>query len=139
MVRIEGDEDPLYYRSENVTRSDLMNWIRSLSLPLLPEFRGRAYNDIVRSGKLTLLFALDSSALIDNEQIAQLKQIVRSLPVSVESIETADRKLKREFAFAYLDGNEWDEYLRFYGVSTKRLPCALVIQERVGEAERDER
>ena len=85
VVRIEGDEDPLYYRSQNVTRDELFNWIRSRSLPLLPEYRGRAYNDIVRSGKLTLLFALDSAALIDNEQIAQLKQVVRSLPVSVDS------------------------------------------------------
>ena len=42
-------------------------------------------------------------------------------------------KVKREFAFAYLDGNEWDEYLRFYGVTTEQLPCALVIHERVGE------
>lgn len=41
-------------------------------------------------------------------------------------------KVKREFAFAYLDGNEWDEYLRFYGVTTEQLPCALVLHERVG-------
>ncbi|CBK21903.2 uncharacterized protein [Blastocystis hominis] len=88
VVRIEGDEDPLYYRSQNVTRDELFNWIRSLSLPLLPEYRGRAYNDIVRSGKRTLLFALDSAALIDNEQIAHLKQVVRSLPVSVDSFES---------------------------------------------------
>ena len=47
-----------------------------------------AYNDIVRSGKRTLLFALDSAALIDNEQIAHLKQVVRSLPVSVDSFES---------------------------------------------------
>lgn len=91
MVRIEGDEDPIYYRSQNVMRDDLFNWIRSRSLPLLPEFRGRAYNDIVRSGKLTLLFALDSSALIDNEQIAQLKQVVRSLPISVECAAGVER------------------------------------------------
>ena len=80
------------------------------------------------------MFALDSAALIDNEQITQLKQVVRSLPVSVDSFGSrSETKVKREFAFAYLDGNEWDEYLRFYGVTTEQLPCALVLHERVGE------
>ena len=87
MVRLEGDEDPLYYRGNSSSSDELLQWIRARTLPLLPEFRGTAYNDIVRSGKPTLLFALTSLASMDSDQIARLKQIVRSLSVSVGGVE----------------------------------------------------
>ena len=40
--------------------------------------------------------------------------------------------MKKFFAFAYLDGMEWMDYMKEFGVSTIDLPCAVVMNERVG-------
>ena len=40
--------------------------------------------------------------------------------------------MKKFFAFAYLDGMEWMDYMKEFGVSIADLPCAVVMNERVG-------
>ena len=41
--------------------------------------------------------------------------------------------MKKTFVFAYLDGNEWEQYIREFGLETSDVPCAIVMSERVGE------
>ena len=40
--------------------------------------------------------------------------------------------MKKFFAFAYLDGMEWMDYMKEFSVNTADLPCAVVMNERVG-------
>ena len=41
--------------------------------------------------------------------------------------------MKKTFVFAYLDGNEWEQYIREFGLETSNVPCAIVMSERVGK------
>ncbi|KAK8796943.1 hypothetical protein WA588_001068, partial [Blastocystis sp. NMH] len=123
VIRLESEEDPQYYRLSDVAELPMMTWIRQRTLPLLPEFRGSAFNVIVRSGKPTLLFALSPDYFVDSARFDALKRLVRSLPSS----------MKKTFVFAYLDGNEWEQYIREFGLETSNVPCAIVMSERTGK------
>ncbi|KNB41973.1 protein disulfide isomerase [Blastocystis sp. subtype 4] len=123
IMRLEGEEDLQYFRLNDMEETLLLTWIRQRTLPLLPEFRGCAFNDIVRSGKPTLLLALSPEYFVEKGRLDSLKHLLRSLPVSVN--------MKKYFAFAYLDGTEWVGYMKDFGVDVENLPCALVMSERV--------
>ena len=41
--------------------------------------------------------------------------------------------MKKTFVFAYLDGNEWEQYIREFGLETSDVPCAIVMSDRVGK------
>ncbi|KAK8822073.1 hypothetical protein WA538_000167, partial [Blastocystis sp. DL] len=46
---------------------------------------------------------------------------------------SSESQMKKTFVFAYLDGNEWEQYIREFGLETSNVPCAIVMSERTGK------
>ena len=77
------------------------------------------------------MFALSPEYFVDASRFDALKHLVRSLPSSVRIVAVLQEQMKKTFVFAYLDGNEWEQYIREFGLETNNVPCAIVMSERV--------
>ena len=109
----------------------MMTWIRQRTLPLLPEVvispRVQRSFEAPRS---TISFAAGSQRFCSVRRV-EAAGAIASLERS--SDRSSESQMKKTFVFAYLDGNEWEQYIQEFGLETSNVPCAIVMSERVGK------
>lgn len=113
--------------SINRTSEDVGHWISGHRFIMMPKITASNYRALGDRGKPLVIVILRGSRKknADGETAAFEK-----VPINAEylsAMKGVAKDMEDDYAFGYLDGKEWEQFVVKYGISTRVLPRLLIM------------